>query len=60
MTREKNPEDVLRNLSNLLDNAFGGINLTEEIIRYERKYNKSNGPKKTYEDVIDLVRKVSI
>ena len=37
MTREKK-EKALKDLLNLLDDAFGGINFTEEIQKFEGKY----------------------
>ena len=41
MTREK--ERALKDLLNLLDDAFGGINFTEEIKKFEEKYNNKAG-----------------
>ena len=55
MSREK----TLKCLLNLLENAFNGINLTEEIIKYEEKETANKETtNNSYEDVIDLVRNV--
>ena len=39
MTREKK----LKKLLNLLDDAFGGINFTEEIQKFEENYKNKEG-----------------
>ena len=36
-------EAALRDLLNLLDDAFGGINFTEEIQKFEGKYKNKAG-----------------
>ena len=36
-------EAALRDLLNLLDDAFGGINFTEEIQKFEEKYLNKAG-----------------
>ena len=36
-------EAALRDLLNLLDDAFGGINFTEEIQKFEEKYSPKAG-----------------
>ena len=35
-------ERELENLLNLLDDAFGGIDFTDEIKKYEEKYNPNS------------------
>ena len=52
----------MEDLLNLLDDAFGGINFTEEIQKYEEKYDEevTNSAREVkIEDVIELVRNVS-
>ena len=36
-------EETLKNLLNLLDDAFDGIDFTEEIKKFEEKYKKQAG-----------------
>ena len=41
MTREK--ERALKDLLNLLDDAFDGLDFTEEIRKFEEKYSNKAG-----------------
>ena len=46
-------------LLNILDGAFGEIDFTEEIQKYEEKYVTNSDREVRIEDVIELVRNVS-